>query len=402
MLAKQSQSNVKLNNLRLILNTIIQHEPLSRADLVRFTQISKPTVSNLVDELITRNLIREIGAGPSQTGRKPILLKFNSTLKYFLVFNTGRADYHVALADLKGVILAEQNGEFTLAQTYQERLAVLCGCMHALLDQLQLEPTALLKIHGGAPGVYVGPGQALKWSGVAIPEDRDMQTCLEQAFQTPVILNHSSKLALLGEKIAGKAQAASHVIYIDWGYGLGGAFLFNDRLYFGATNSAGEIGYIYSDLKEFDAYHLAPYKDGALEALISGGALQKIGLDYVKKQNAAQMLALVKGDATQITAKVIFTAARQGDPQAYFILKDAFRYFNLTLCNIINMLNPELVILGGGISNAGDFLLEFITGEIQDKVLMMPQFAISDLQNKATVIGAIAYLIEHTDFLHEL
>lgn len=402
MLAKQSQSNVKLNNLHLILNTIIQHEPLSRADLVRLTHISKPTVSNLVDELITRDLVLEIGEGRSRTGRKPILLKFNSTRKYLLGFNTGRNDYHVALANLKGDILQEQNGEFHQSQTYHDRLVLLQTCMHDLLNKAGISSADLLKIHGVAPGVYVEKGKALKWSGIEIPEDQEMQAFLEQAFRTPVLLNHSSKLALFGEKIAGKACEASQAVYIDLGNGLGAAFMFNGVVYFGAHDCAGEIGYMYSDPKEFDAYSLVPYERGALETLISGGALRQKGIALATKQPDAKILELAGGDVGKITAKVIFTAAKEGDPQAYFILKESFRYFNMALCNIINMLNPELIILGGGISKSGDFLLDFIAGEIQEKVLLMPEFVISDLQNEATVIGAIAYLIEHTDFLTEL
>ncbi len=402
MLVKQSQANVKLNNLHLILNTLIQHEPLSRADLVRLTHISKPTVSNLVDELIKRNLVFEIGEGQSRTGRKPILIQFNSTLKYFLVFNTGREDYHVAVSDLKGDILAKQSGEFDPSQAYHDRRSLLHTCMQELLNEVGISSAALLKIHGAAPGVYVEQGKALKWSGFGFPEDQEMQTFFEQTFQTPVLLNHSSKLALFGEKIAGKAREASHAVYIDMGYGLGCAFLFNGRVYFGAKESAGEIGYLYSDIKEFDTYTPNSYEWGALETIFSGGALQLKGIDFAKKQRNTKMLELVNGDVGKITAKVVFTAARQGDPQAYFIIKESFRYFNMALCNIINMLNPELVILGGGISKAGDFLLDFIVNEIRDKVLIMPDFEISELQNTATVIGAIAYLIEHTDFLTEL
>lgn len=402
MLAKQSPANIKQNNLHLILDTIIQHEPLSRADLVRLTHISKPTVSNLVDELIARNLAYEIGEGSSRTGRKPILIKFNSARKYFLAFNAGRDDYHVALADLKGTIIEEQNGEFHASQTYHDRLQLLSTCMRDLLRNAGITSAALLKIHGAAPGVYVGKGQALKWSGIEIPETQDMQQFLEHVFHAPVLLNHSSKLALFGEKLAGKARDARQVVYVDLGHGLGGAFMFNGVVYFGANDSAGEIGYLYSDPKEFDAYALAPYKRGALETIISGGALQQKGMALAQKHPAAKILELAGGMIENITAKTIFDAAKQGDQQAYYILKESFAYFNMGLCNMINALNPERIILGGGISKTGDFLLDFITHEIQDKVLIMPEFTISNLQNKATIIGAIAYLIEHTDFLTEL
>jgi predicted NBD/HSP70 family sugar kinase len=382
---------------------VIQHEPLSRADLVRLTHISKPTVSNLVDELLQRNLVLEIGQRHGRAGRKPMLLKFDSMRKCFLAFDIGREDYQIAISDLKGHILDKQRGEFEQSQTSREKLTTLRTAGLKLIDRVQIPLDRLLKIHGCAPGVCVGYGKGMQWfSGSDMPEDYDMQMFFEEAFQTPVLLNHSSKMSLFGENIAGKAQKVSHAVYIDFGYGLGCAFMFNNRIYFGAKDSAGEIGYMYSDLKEFNSHTIVPYEWGILETIISGRALQQKGINLVDKQKDTKMLELVGGDARKITAKIIFNAAKQGDPHAYFILKESFRYFNMTLCNIINMLNPELVILGGGISKAGDFLLDFIVNEIQDKVLFMPEFAISELQDDATVIGAIAYLIEHTDFLTEL
>ena len=108
MLEKKSQSDIKTNNLNLVLKTIIKNEPLSRADIVRITKISKPTVSNLIDELLKRNLISEVGIGVSSGGRKPILLKFNNTKNFFLAFEMGRGGYRIAISDLKGKILHKQ------------------------------------------------------------------------------------------------------------------------------------------------------------------------------------------------------------------------------------------------------------------------------------------------------
>ncbi len=402
MLAKQSQSHVKVNNLHVILNAIIAHEPVSRADLVRLTHISKPTVSHLIDDLLSRNIVLEVGAGESRAGRKPMMLEFNSRLKYFMAFDIGHEAYHVAISDLKGQILAKDSAEFKRQHTYQDRLSMLQAGMSDLMDTLKISSDALLKIHGTAPGVYVEKGKALRWfSGNGMHENHDMQQFFEQEFHTHVLLNHSTKLALLGEKVAGKARGFSHVIYIDLGYGLGGAFMFADHLHFGANRSAGEIGYTYPDLKEFETAQIAPYDLGKLEQIISAQALQEKGIELARKYANTRILELAQGELDNITAKIIFQAAMQDDPYAYSLLKESFKYLNMTLCNLINALNPELVILGGGISKVGDFLLHLIIPEVKERVLIMPEFAISALQDEASVIGALAYLRERTDFLTE-
>ncbi len=162
-LTKQSQSNVKDNNLRLILNTIIQNEPLSRADIVRSTQISKPTVSGLTDELIRRGIVSEIGMGHSQGGRKPILLRFNSTLKYFVAFEMGRVGYRIAISDLKGTLLRKIDGEYSPEIGLRERLEMMREGVLGLIEELSIGLKDILKIICIAPGVYVEKGQEMKW-----------------------------------------------------------------------------------------------------------------------------------------------------------------------------------------------------------------------------------------------
>ena len=437
-LTKQSQSNVKDNNLRLILNTIIQNEPLSRADIVRSTQISKPTVSGLTDELIRRGIVSEIGMGHSQGGRKPILLRFNSTLKYFAAFEMGRVGYRIAISDLKGTLLRKIDGEYSPEIGLRERLEMMRDDVLSLIEELSLGLKDILKIICIAPGVYVEKGQEMKWYPATavsargtterseategspsgrVPfgttegsargttgdnEPEDMKAYFEDIFHHEVIFDHSTKLSLLGEKMVGKARGYRNVLYIDFAYGLGCSFMINGNVYFGSNNSAGEIGYFYSSLDEFKSFTIVPYELGALELNMSGFALQKKAVEAIEGNEQNRINDLVQGDISRITAKTVFKAAMEGDRIAGNILKKSFRYFNMAFCNVINMLTPEVVILGGGFSNAGDFLLKLIEDEIGDKVLMMPKLLISDLKNNASIIGGVHYLIHRTDFLNEL
>ncbi len=121
-LTRQSQTHIKQNNLRVVLDQVIWNEPLSRADIVRLTHISKPTVSGLVNELLRRKIVAEIGAGKSKGGRKPILLCFEKSRKYLLAFEMGRVGYRIALSNLKGDIRHKKKGEFSLETTFSRRL----------------------------------------------------------------------------------------------------------------------------------------------------------------------------------------------------------------------------------------------------------------------------------------
>jgi len=402
-LTKQSQSNVKDNNLRLILNTIIREQPLSRADIVRSTDISKPTVSGLTDELIRRGIVSEIGMGHSQGGRKPILLQFNSRLKYFIAFEMGRVGYRIAVADLTGTLLENIDGEYPPNIELSERLGMMKDGVFGLMGELSLGLDDILKIICIAPGIYVEKGQEMKWYPAnSENEVPDMKAYFQKIFHHEVIVDHSTKFSLLGEKIMGKARGYSNVLYIDFAYGLGCSFMINGNVYFGSHNAAGEIGYFYSSLDEFKSFKIAPYELGALELNVSGFSLRKKAIEIMEKDSLSPLHDLVGGDRNSVTAKILFQAAIGGDRTANSILKESFSYFNMALCNVINMLTPELVILGGGFSNAGDYLLDLIENEIGDKVLMMPKLLISDLRNNASIIGGIHYLIQRTDFLAEL
>jgi N-acetylglucosamine repressor len=402
-LTKQSQSSIRDNNLRLILDTIIRDEPLSRADIVRATRMSKPTVSSLTDELIGRGIVSEAGIGPSHGGRKPVILRFNSRMKHLIAFEMGRVGYRVAVADLKGGILKKMDGEYRPLMGLNERLETTKDLILDALQELDIGLREVLKIICIAPGVYVERGEELKWYPVT---DRgsmpDIRGYFQEHFHHDVIFDHSTKLSLLGENIEGKARGYRNVLYIDFAYGLGCSFMINGRVYFGSNNSAGEIGYFYSSPEEFRCRSITPYELGALEQHLSGYALRRKGMEAAERHPESLISNLAGNDESRVTAKSVFDAALQNDQVATSILRDSFGYFNMALCNVINLLTPELVILGGGFSNAGKQLLSLIQDEIRDRVLVMPELKISDLKNDASIIGGVQYLIQCTDLLDEL
>jgi predicted NBD/HSP70 family sugar kinase len=380
-----------------------RHEPLSRADIVRHTHISKPAISSLIDDLLGRGIVSEIGEGQSSGGRKPILLKFQSDLRYFLAFEMGRTGFRVAISDLKGRFVGQREGVFRGTSIITDRLALLKKNVFAVMKEICIGEQELLRIICIAPGIYVERGKALKWTpnyqGAA---GQDLSEYFRSAFKREVITNHSTKLSLLGEKIAGKARGYDNVVFIDFAYGLGCAIMIDGKVYFGSQASAGEIGYFYSSLDEFVKSSVKPYQLGCLEKRISGKAVQDKAAEILRRGGDGKIAELVEGKADALSGKTVFDAYRQGDPDATKILKEAFSYFNLALCNIINLLAPELVILGGGFSRAGEVLVELVSQEIRDRVLAMPRLEVSELKNEASLIGGVQYLIDHTDLLAEL
>ncbi len=399
--SRQSQADVKKNNLRLILQTLIQHEPLSRADVVRRTKISKPTVSSLIEELIQRGIVTEIGHGRSSGGRRPILLKFKAMRKYFLAVDLGREDFTIAIADLKGKIRDKYSETFDHSQKLYQRMSTIKERVFELLDKHKLDRSDLLKVICIAAGVYVEHEKQLKWfPDNTRNENLDIKNYFSKVFGTEVLVNHSTKLSLLGEKISGKAKGYQNVVYIDFAYGLGCSLMINGQVYFGNNNAAGEIAYFFSNLDDFHSSNIEPYTFGTLEQKISGFALQRSGKNAVEgEEKNIRILELAGGDAQKISGRIVFQAAMEGDAIACAILRDAFEYFNMALANTINLINPEIVIFGGGFSAAGEYLLRLIVPALGGKVLFLPRLEISHLKKDAGIIGGFHWLVDQTDFL---
>jgi predicted NBD/HSP70 family sugar kinase len=410
-LVKQSQATVRQNNLRLLLSTILRYEPLSRADLGRLTHMSKPTVSSLINDLRARGLISEIGTGPSRSGRKPILLRFESDQRRLLAFEMGRVGFRVALADLKGRLLRLEEGVFppdggTAGDRDALRLKLLGESILRLLEATSTRRERLLKAICIAPGVYVQPGKPLRWvpagGAEGSTEVPDPTGYFRELLGCDVLLYHSTKAALLGERVAGKARGCSSAVYVDFAFGLGCAIMIDGAVYGGPGESAGEIGYFYSSPDEFRSRTVRPFELGALEQNISGKALADRARAAIREHPEGILAELVGRDGGEATARHVFAAYRYGDTAAATMLEEAFLHFNMALCNVINLLAPETVIFGGGFAGSGDTLLALIAPAIRDRVLIPPRLEVSELRSRACLIGGVQHLIDNTDFLSEL
>lgn len=400
-LTKQSQATVKQNNLRLCLKIISEYGPLSRAEIVRKTRISKPTISHLVEELMEKGIVQETGISKMGPGRKAALIEFNSRKKYFLAFEMGRAGYKIAYSDLKAQIACKTGGAFEPRDDIRKRIATLKKAMRSTMREAGLSVRDILKVICMAPGVFSQDGTSYRiFYGYETLHEEDLKREFSDFLPLELKLEHSTKLALFGEKCCGLARDRQNVVYIDFAYGLACSIMINGNMYFGPSNSAGEIGYFYSSIEEFRRARIEPFSFGMLENRISGKALA----ERVLKEARAKTPFLNAGPPGEdrVSAKTLFDAAKDGNKRARKILDESFSYFNMALANIVNLITPELVILGGGFSRAGGLLRDLIGDSLEGKVLRMPDILVSELTTDASVLGGLHYLRGCTDFISEL
>lgn len=243
----------------------------------------------------------------------------------------------------------------------------------------------------GAPGpldaatglVYFAPN--LNWHNVP------MKDLLQEALGLPVQVDNDANLAALGEQVYGAGQGTRDMVYITVSTGVGGGLILDGRIYHGTGGGAGEVGHTTVD----------PHgpvcscgNQGCLEALASGTAMARVARELVAAGGGKGMLEAAGGRAGEITAITVSSTAAAGDPEAKAILAGAGRFLGIGVANVINLLNPELVVMGGGAMKAGPPLWAAMEAEVQQRSLAASlkrvRIVPAKLGSRAGLLGAIA------------
>lgn len=211
----------------------------------------------------------------------------------------------------------------------------------------------------------------------------------------PATLDNDANCATLGEWWLGAARGARHVIGLTIGTGIGGGLLFDGRLFHGAADVAGEIGHTTIDM---DGRHCTCGNYGCLEAYASGPAIATRAREVLERDgNASLMPGMVGGDLSRLTAQTVYDAAKEGDRVADEIVRDTARYLGAAVANLLNIFNPDVVVIAGGVTLAGDRLFVPLQAEVRRRAFAPAVEAVrivpGALPGTAGVVGAAkAYL----------
>jgi predicted NBD/HSP70 family sugar kinase len=240
----------------------------------------------------------------------------------------------------------------------------------------------------GTPGVVDPATQAVKmaaridgWEGIRLEQ------ALRPWFECQIRVDNDVNLALLGEQWLGAAKDASNVVFVNLGIGIGAAIVIDGRLYHGAHGAAGEVGYL--PLPDPLQMGAPATRVGALEQAAGGLAIARRGRAAAQRPDGALLRRLAGDDVDAIDARLVFEAARRGDPAATSIVDDVVRTLARGVAAICAVLNPTLVVVGGGLSNAGDLLVQAIGSQLEQLVPFAPTVVVSSLGDQAVPLGAV-------------
>jgi glucokinase len=339
-------AHLRQANARNLLRLIQTHSPCSKADLVRYSGLSAPTITSCVALLEKLDLVEPIGDGQSNGGRPPGLMRFNAQRGYVAAVDIGGTRVRMTLSDLNGTALTQWS------QILRQREKVPAGICALVQDGLKemceasgISASRVLHLTAGAPGITdVNAGVVLSAPNLTNWNDVPLRSMLSAKLGIPVVVENDTNLAAVGEHLCGVARESADFVFLALGTGAGAGIFIDGHLHRGANWSAGEIGYFGVGGKPRDPMRIR--KTGQLEEVIGGEGIEsrwQKALERGKSRPPAEML--------QLRASQILDQAAQGDRIAQEVAAKTAALLADAIADIVLLLNPQLVVLGGGVGS---------------------------------------------------
>ncbi len=333
---------------------------ISRAELAQRMDLSRAAMTAIVNDLLESNVVRETESRNGQNGRPPIILEVNPTRGFVAGIDMGASHLSLVLTDFAAQVIDELEIPFNIADGPETCLGQANALLSDLLKKNELTPTSLSAIGLGVPGPIASEA-GMVYAPPIMPgwDSYPIQASLEEKWNLPVSLNNDAELGALGEWAYGAGRGENYLAYIKVGTGIGSGILLNGQVYRGATGSAGEIGHL---TIEENGPLCECGNAGCLEALAGGRAIARQAQEAIRKGSRTLLSSL--GPVEQITARDVASAARRGDLVAQQIISRAGSYLGIALAGLVNLFNPRTIVVGGGVAQVGDLLLQPIRDTI--------------------------------------
>lgn len=364
---------VRALNERLLLGHIRAAEKLSRADLARRTGLSKPTVSLALTNLERVGLVRTSGVRTGAPGPNAVLYEVRPEAGYVLALDVGREYVRGAISDFAGAVRARA-AQRTRAKSRRGRVAELARLAEQLTGDLGIADSEVTQTVVGSPGVYDQRRDALSLAGALEGWDHpQLLPDLRAVFGPRLMIENDVDAAALAERALGHGRDVDSFAFVSIGTGVGMGLMIDGRLRRGAHGAAGEIAYLPFDGRDTDPEDAR--RRGRLEAAASAAgivhAARRAGLAHVT------------------TARQVFDAAGLGDRRARRVIDAEARIVARAICAVLAVVDPELVVLGGGIGTADGFV-DPVRRELARIAPIPVDLRVSALGSEAVVDGCLA------------
>ncbi|MGI6541646.1 MAG: ROK family protein [Limnochordia bacterium] len=320
------------------------------------------------------------------------------TVKPAIGIDIGGTTFLVAAVDTDGRMVASQEHETRAADDPQIVLRRIIAAVREVLTEVGWNASDIAGIGMGIPGLHdrergvVLTSPNLKWHNVPVAAE------IGQALSTKVKMDGDVRVAAIGERYFGAAGGCDNFIFITLGTGIGSGIFIDGKLYRGPAGYAGEVGH-QTIVENGPQCGCGNY--GCVEALAGNGGIVRRALQALAGQSAPILLQEVAGDTAKITPAVLHQAALQGCELSRQVLEDTGRYVGTAMANLVNVLNPEKIIVGGGVARAGEMILGPLRDTVKQRAMgpgaAMVEVISAVLGPRAGVIGAAAMAMYDLD-----
>ena len=373
---------MKSVNKSIILNKIRTSEPISRAQIAKDTKLTPPTVSSIVKELIEQELVRESDLGESKGGRKPTMLHINNNAFYVVGVDAGPETVECILADLSGKIVERVSSKLNIPITNDQIIRILKENIHKILQNKKPYQDKILGIGVAMHGVVdIETGTSLVAPNLDL-RNIPIKQKLEEEFNLVVNVENDARAMALGESWFGGHGDADSMVAVNIGRGVGSGVVINGKLYHGAQDIAGEIGHMTIDI------------NGEICECGSRGCLQTFASGVAIAERTRKKL---EEKSETITGEEVYKLAESGNTAYIEILEETGMIIGIGLTNLIHLINPRKIVLGGGVMKSEKFILPKIKQTIEQRVLSPAaketEVTVTKLGEDATLLGAVSLLL---------
>jgi predicted NBD/HSP70 family sugar kinase len=361
-------------NEKVLLDHIRRSGPISRTELAGLTGLSKPTVSAALSSLERTGLVHVTGQRTGVPGPAASLYEVRPDAGYVLGLDVGREFLRGAISDLAGTVRARLSVR-TKAGDAMARIQELADLTATLATETGIDVTQLTQTVLGSPGVYDPRLDALTLTGRLSGWDSPATlAALRDRFGTSLMIENDVDAAAIAERVHGHGRNVDSFAFVSVGTGIGMGLVLDGKLRHGSHGVAGEIGYL-------------PFTEGS--GSDQRDARKRGGFDASASAAAVVRAARRAGVRGASTAEKVFAAAARGDAVAAAVVAEEALLVAKAVCTVITVVDPELVVLGGGIGQAPGFL-EAVSQQLHRLAPVMPDVKASVLGRESVVAGCLA------------
>jgi predicted NBD/HSP70 family sugar kinase len=385
-----------------ILELLRKRGPISRPEISKEIGINVVTISNYVDDFIKHNLVYEKELDISEGGRRPVLLDLNAQGGYIVGAGLNLMNMVGLLVDLKGNIITKTQ----IARPNKTSVKDITECLLEIIREIfrrSKQYTSNIKGIGvGIAGLVNKRDGSIHWPQkmdhyyTYASVDLPLKGLIEREFNLPTLIENDATSACFGEYLLGMDTGVKNMVYMFSGVGCG--LLINGNIYRGNQGYAGETS-IYN-YKEQDLFNCEAGKSCFMKRWeMDLGIIDDIKGDFSRDKEAGQkFFKLTSANIDNIDMKSIFIAARNGDPVVLAALDRAAKRLGIKIAGLVNLLNPEMVIIGGGLEEAGDMFLNKVTSTVKEwafrEVTEDLKVMYSQLRENAVALGAASLVMQ--------